>query len=431
MAASRKVLVVGSGGREHAIVHSLAHSRAKPEVFCAPGNGGIASEATCVDLPASSPEDLDRLVDFVASNGIELTVVGPEAPLVLGLVDRLEAAGLRAFGPPAAGARLEGSKCFTKEFLARHDIPTAPFRIFDDAEEARTFVRDHSLPLVLKADGLAAGKGVIVAREREEALGAVDAILVERRFGDAGRRLLVEECLEGSEISLLVVTDGEHYVPLETAQDYKPAFDGNTGPNTGGMGAYSPYLSLGDPQVQEILERVVRPTLDGLRDEGLPFRGVLYAGLMLTSDGPRVLEFNVRFGDPEAQPILSRLRTDVLDLFEATVSPGGLARFVLDWDPRAAVCVVAASAGYPGSYTTGKRISGLDEAMLSVPSSELTIYHAATKLEPAGGLVTSGGRVLGVTALGESREAARRTAYAALEPIHFEGMRYRNDIASG
>ena len=427
---SKRVLVVGAGGREHAIVENLARSPARPQIYCAPGNAGMEEQAERVSLPAGSPEDLDRLVDFARSESIDLTVVGPEAPLVLGIVDRFEAADLQIFGPPATGARLEGSKCFTKEFLDRHEIPTAPFRIFDDAAEARDFVSQSEFPMVLKADGLAAGKGVIVAREPQEALNAVDAILVERRFGDAGSRLLIEDCLVGSEISLLILTDGDNFLPLETAQDYKPAHDGNRGPNTGGMGSYSPYLSLGDPKVQEILERIVRPTLDGLRQEGIPFRGVLYAGLMLTDSGPQVLEFNVRFGDPETQPILSRLRTDLLELFEATVSPGGLARFTLEWDRRAAVCVVAASEGYPGNYRTGLPISGFESALKTAPEGEVIIHHAGTQRAPGGELVTSGGRVLGITALGESREEARRKAYAALEEVHFDGRMFRTDIAA-
>ncbi len=430
MATPTRVLVVGSGGREHAIVSALARSPSKPVVFCAPGNGGIAQDAQIVDISVDSPESIDRLLAFAQSDAIDLTVVGPETPLVMGIVDRFEAAGQRIFGPPASGARLEGSKCFTKEFLARHNIPTAPFRIFDDADEARRHVENGPIPVVLKADGLAAGKGVIVARERQEALNAVDAILVERRFGAAGDRLLVEECLEGSEISLLVVTDGDHYIPLETAQDYKPAFDGNQGPNTGGMGSYSPYLSLGDPTMQRILEVIIRPTLDGLRDEGVAFRGLLYAGLMLTNTGPQVLEFNVRFGDPETQPILTRLRTDLLELFEAAVTPGALARFTLEWDPRPAVCVVAASGGYPGSYEKGLPITGLDEATAGVPGTELEVYHAGTARGTGGQTVTTGGRVLGVTCIGETREAAREKAYAALAKIHFDGIRYRRDIAA-
>ena len=429
MAKSKRVLVVGSGGREHALVSALVGSPSKPEVYCAPGNGGIAREARRVEMGADSSEAIDRLIAFVRAENIDLTVVGPELPLVLGIVDRFEEAGLKAFGPPAAGARLEGSKAFTKEFLARHEIPTAPFEIFEDADQAKDHVETCPLPVVLKADGLAAGKGVIIARDRQQAVDAVEAILVDHRFGKAGERLVIEECLQGSEISLLALTDGVHYIPLDTAQDYKPAYDGGEGPNTGGMGSYSPYLSLGDPKVQEILRRVVRPTLDGLREEGIPFRGVLYAGLMLTKDGPQVLEFNVRFGDPEAQPILSRLRTDLLELLEATLSPGGLARWTLDWDPRPAVCVVAASEGYPGSYEKGLPISGIDDATPTGTGGDLKIHHAGTAPGTGDEIVTSGGRVLGVTAIGADRQAARAEAYKALEKIHFDGMWYRSDIA--
>lgn len=422
----KRVLVVGSGGREHAIVDALARSSSRPEVLCAPGNAGIARDARTVPIDATHRAGVQALVDFAREESVDLTIVGPELPLVLGIVDRFEEAGLCIFGPPAAGARLEGSKVFTKEFLSRHGIPTAAFRVFEDASEARAWVETVPLPVVLKADGLAAGKGVIVARSREEALAAVDAVLVERRFGEAGDQLIVEDCLEGSEISVLVVTDGENWIPLETAQDYKPAFDGGEGPNTGGMGSYSPYLALGDKVVQRILREVIEPTIGGLRADGIPFRGILYAGLMLTPDGPRVLEFNVRFGDPETQSVLLRLATDPLALFEAATEPGGLARFALEWDPRPAVCVVIASGGYPESYAKGLPIEGLDEAARVSPG--VRIYHAGTELRD-GRVVTAGGRVLGVTALGSDRDSARETAYAALEPIHFEGMHYRRDIA--
>ncbi|MBN1442475.1 MAG: phosphoribosylamine--glycine ligase [Planctomycetes bacterium] len=426
----KKVLVVGGGGREHAIVSTLARGASAVDVYCAPGNGGIRREARAVDIGCDTPDDIERLASFARRESIDLTVVGPEAPLVLGIADRFEAEGLRIFGPPAAGARLEGSKCFLKEFLARRSIPTAEFRIFDRAEDALTHVETCPVPVVVKADGLAAGKGVIVARERREAVLAVEAIMVERRFGEAGRRIVVEECLAGSEVSLLVVTDGRSYIPLETAQDYKPAFDGGKGPNTGGMGSYSPYLSLGSPLVQQALERIIAPTIEGLRDEGIPFRGVLYAGLMLTSDGPKILEYNVRFGDPETQPILMRLGTDLLSLLEAAASEGGLERFTLEWDPRSAVCVVLASGGYPGSYEKGLAITGLEEAEQVAAPGEVKVFHAGTAAGAQGEIVTSGGRVLGVTALGETQEVARRRAYEAVAKIGFAGMRCRTDIAA-
>lgn len=430
MPERKKALVIGSGGREHAIVSALNRSPTQPEVICAPGNGGIAKEARTVEINAAAPEDLDRLVEFARQEKIDITIVGPEAPLVLGVVDRFEAAGLNVFGPPASGARLEGSKCFMKEFFVRHGIPTASFKIFDTPDEARRYVETCPIPTVVKADGLAAGKGVIVCRERQEALDAVDAIMVERRFGEAGSRAIVEECLEGDEISILVVTDGTDFIPLETAQDYKPAFDGGLGPNTGGMGSYSPYLSLGSKTVQRAIEDIISPSISGLRAESIPFRGVLYAGLMLTDSGPKILEYNVRFGDPETQPILSRLRTDIYRLFEATVSEAGLARFTLDWDDRAAVCVVAASGGYPGPYAKGHVISGLEEAEAVSTDGSVKVFHAGTGLDADGRVVTAGGRVLGITALGDTQEEARTTAYAAAGKIRFEGMRSRSDIAA-
>jgi phosphoribosylamine--glycine ligase len=429
MPEAKKVLVIGGGGREHALVAALARSPARPRLFCAPGNAGIAALADCVPIGCESAADLERLADFARDEGIHLTVVGPEAPLVLGIVDLFESRGLRAFGPPREGARLEGSKIYCKELLRRHEVPTADFESFDDPTAALAHVESRPLPLVVKADGLAAGKGVAVARDREQAVAAVRALMVEKRFGAAGNRIVVEDFLAGAEMSLMVLTDGVSYVPLETAQDYKPVFDGGEGPNTGGMGAYSPYISLGSPSVQRILQEIVRPTLEGLRAEGVRFRGVLYAGLMLTAEGPRVLEFNVRFGDPETQPILSRLKTDVLALFEAACVEDGLAQVALRWDPRPAVCVVAASAGYPGAYEKGKKIEGLDAAGVADPAGETFVYHAGTTRTGAGDYLTTAGRVLGVTALGADLEDARRRAYAALSAIRFEGMHFRRDVA--
>lgn len=419
-----KVLIIGSGGREHAIVSSFLASARKPEVICAPGNAGIALEARTENLSSGSSEDLDRLVDLARGEGVDLTVVGPEAPLVLGIVERFESAGLKILGPGKDAAQLEGSKCFTKEFLARHDIPTAAFRIFDDAGAARAWVEKRECPVVLKADGLAAGKGVLVAPDRAEALAAVEAILVERRFGEAGSRMIVEDCLVGSEISFFVVCDGESYVALETAQDYKLALDGDRGPNTGGMGSYSPYYSLHDPLIREIREQVVDRTMAGLRKDGIVYRGVLYIGLMLTDAGPQVLEFNVRLGDPEAQVLLPRMRTDMVELSERALE-GRLGDLEMSWDPRPAVTVVAASPGYPGSYPKGLEISGLG----SVTDPDAKVFHAGTRSD-GDSIVTSGGRVLAVTALGESRGAAREKAYAALSGIRFEGMHFRTDIAA-
>ncbi|MBI4606109.1 MAG: phosphoribosylamine--glycine ligase [Planctomycetes bacterium] len=422
-----KVLVVGSGGREHAIVATLLRSGRRPEVLCAPGNAGIGAEARLVEGSGDSPEGIESLLGLARDEGIDLTVVGPEAPLVLGIADRFAAAGLRVFGPSREAAALEGSKCRAKELLARHGIPTAPFRIFDDARPAMAHLERAAYPLVLKADGLAAGKGVIVARDRAEAAAGAEAILVERRFGDAGRRLLVEDFLPGSEVSLLVITDGEDFLPLETAQDYKQAFDGDEGPNTGGMGCYSPTIALEDPVIRDAVERIVRPTLAGLREEGVLFRGVLYCGLMLTAKGPQVLEFNVRLGDPETQAILVRLKTDLLEVFERAVE-GRLRGVRLEWDRRHSVCVVATSGGYPGTHATGFPITGLEGVRTSAP--DVRVFHAGTRRAPSGEVLTSGGRVLGVTALGATRAEARAKAYAALEGIRFEGMRYRQDIGA-
>ncbi len=424
----KKVLVIGSGGREHAIVSALCRSPQSPKVYCAPGNAGIARDAECIPIGCDSVSDLEKMLAFAKSESIDLTIVGPEVPLCLGVSDLFQKEGLKVFGPGVEGAQLEGSKIFCKEFFTRHSSPTADYEIFDDADAARAHVESRPVPMVIKADGLAAGKGVIVAQDRKTALAAVQSIMVDKVFGDAGDRLVVEDCLTGSEMSVLIITDGTHYLPLETAQDYKPAYDGNEGPNTGGMGSYSPYYSLGDPLVQKILQTVVQPTVEGLKSDGIRFHGVLYAGLMLTEDGPKMLEYNVRFGDPETQPILSRLRSDAVALFDSACEDRGLERFVLEWDPSPAVCVVAASGGYPGSYPKGKEITGLDAAEETDDGAPfLKVYHAGTKSDD-GRCVTSGGRVLGVTSLGADREDARQRAYAALEKISFEGLTHRSDI---
>jgi phosphoribosylamine--glycine ligase len=417
------VLVIGSGGREHALVSAFNRSPRKPRVHCAPGNAGVQAEATTVDISPDGPDGIERLLLHARKERIDLTLVGPEAPLVLGIVDRFEAEGLKIFGPNRSAARLEGSKCFTKEFLARQGIPTASFQSFDDAAKARAHVEKRALPLVVKADGLAAGKGVILAGSREEAIQAIDAMLLERRFGDAGKRVVIEDCLEGSELSFLIVTDGESYVPLETAQDYKRIFDSDRGPNTGGMGCYSPRCSLNDPLIREIGDRVIRPTLEGLRREDIRFRGVLYVGLMLTKTGPQVLEFNVRLGDPETQAILVRLRSDWVELLERAMA-GNLGGYEPSWDPRPSVCVIGASAGYPGSYRTGHAISGLE----TVQDADVHVFHAGTKVGPGGEVLTAGGRVLAVTALGKDLRQAREKTYAAISKIRFEGMQYRLDI---
>lgn len=417
------ILIVGSGGREHALAWKLAQSPRAKRLFVAPGNAGTAEQAENVDIPVS---DIPRLVDFARQNDIGLAVVGPEAPLVEGLVDALQAAGIRAFGPSKAAATLEGSKVFCKNLLRHADVPSADYRTFRDAESAINYLTQREDdPVVVKADGLAAGKGVIVCGNRAEALDAVRRIAQEMEFGAAGQQLVIEERLVGLEASVLAITDGRTILTLPAAQDHKPAYDGDQGPNTGGMGAYCPTPLVDDNLLAKVEAEVLVPTIHQMKRGRRPFRGVLYAGLMLTKQGPKVLEFNVRFGDPECQPLLMRLKSDLLDILEATVD-GRLDEIPpLEWDPRPAVCVVMASEGYPDHYEKGYPIRGLADAA-ALP--DVKVFHAGTSVVD-GQVVNTGGRVLGVTALGETIAKAKFNAYSAVKKIRWHGAWCRKDIA--
>jgi phosphoribosylamine---glycine ligase len=417
------VLVLGGGAREHAIIHALRRSRSSspPELLCAPGNAGIAADATVLELAA---DDVDAVVAAANDRRVDLVVVGPEAPLVAGVADALSGAGIRCFGPTAAGAELEGSKAFCKEVMQAAGVPTASYDVVTDVEAGMAAITGY--PTVIKADGLAAGKGVIIAADESEARAALRALLVERRFGT--ERVVVEEFLDGEELSLLALCDGDTALPLASAQDYKRIFDGDAGPNTGGMGSYSPVPAVDAARAASIAAAVHQPVLDELRRRGIAFHGVLYAGLMMTVDGPRVLEFNVRFGDPETQAILPRLRTDLLALLDAAVEPGGLAGLpALEWVDATAVTLVLASRGYPESSSSGDVITGLDR--VGSLGDQVAITHAGTAFGRDGEIVTAGGRVLSVTALGDEPAAARAAAYAAADMIEFDGKQLRRDIA--
>jgi phosphoribosylamine---glycine ligase len=418
-----KILVVGSGGREHALAWKLKQSPRAERIFCAPGNAGTEEVGENVAIPAN---DLPALVHFAKENQIGLTVVGPDDPLAAGIADLFKAEGLRVFGPSKSAARLESSKIFAKELMRKNKIPTARGAAFSKCEAALAFVEESRFPLVIKADGLALGKGVIIARDAAEARGAIDSMMTKRRFGDAGTRLLIEECLTGLECSLHALVDGKSYRMLATARDHKRAYDGDAGPNTGGMGAFSPADNFGADLQEQFGREVMRPLLNGLNESGVVFRGLLFPGLMVTADGPRVLEFNCRFGDPETQVILPRLKSDLLELLEATID-GTLERRAIEWDERAAVAVVLASGGYPDKYEIGKPIQGLK---LSASASDVHVFHAGTR-KKNGTVVTAGGRVLAVTALGESVTTARARAYEAVSQIDFEGCHFRRDIALG
>lgn len=415
-----RILVVGGGGREHALAWKIAQSPLLTKLYCAPGNPGIAEVAECVPVNA---DDVMGLVLFTREKKIDLVVVGPEDPLAQGLTDELVTRGVRVFGPSAAAAALESSKVFAKRLMHKHDIPTAQFRIFDQAHDAHDHVERIGAPVVVKADGLAKGKGVIVCSTVAEAHTAIREIMEVRVFGKAGDRVLVEECLRGEEVSILAVTDGKSILALEPAQDHKRIFDNDEGPNTGGMGAYSPVPRVTPGLAAEIKRRVFVPTIHALRREGLRYQGVLYAGLMITRNGPQVLEYNVRFGDPETQPLMMRMKSDLLPIL-AAAAEGKLGHSAIEWDPRPAICVVMASGGYPGDYEKKKPIEGLDRAA-RLP--DVAVFHAGTTLSD-GKVVTSGGRVLGVTAIGRTIAEAREKAYHAAGLIHFDGAQYRKDI---
>jgi len=415
-----KVLVIGGGGREHAIVWKLAQSRHVDKIYCAPGNAGIAGMAECIDVDAG---DFDALLDFVKYEWIDLTIVGPEGPLSRGVVDAFEKAGRKIMGPSKAAARLESSKAFAKDFMKRWGIPTAEYKTFASYTQAEDYVRLMGAPIVVKADGLAAGKGVIVAGTHEEAVAALRLIMKERAFGPAGDRVVVEDCLTGEEASFMAFSDGRIMLPMASSQDHKRVFDGDAGPNTGGMGAYSPAPVVTPELEKIIMDRIMNPVLKGLRSEGVKFKGVLYAGLMIKDGEPSVLEFNCRLGDPETQPVLMRMETDLVEVARA-ISEERLSDVRLSWKPGASVCVVLASGGYPGSYEKGKPISGLDRV---AAMEDVVVFHAGTAFND-GSIVTSGGRVLGVTALGSDLRAAKERAMGAIGEIGFEGMHYRSDI---
>jgi phosphoribosylamine--glycine ligase len=423
-----KVLVIGNGGREHALAWKLRQSPRVTQVFIAPGNAGTAEEGENVPIAAT---DTGGLIKFAQANQIGLTVVGPEGPLVDGVVDAFQAAKLRVFGPSRAAAQLEGSKIFCKEMLRHADVPSADFHVFRNPETAQRFIldrypsEDESVPVVVKADGLAAGKGVIVCQRRRDALDAIDRVARKREFGDAGKQFIIEDRLDGQEASILAFTDGRTIITLPPAQDHKPAHDGDKGPNTGGMGAYCPTQIVDDRMLSWIEEHILVPTVHAMKRSRQPFKGVLYAGIMLTNQGPKVLEYNVRLGDPECQPLLMRLKTDIVDLMEATIDGRLDELSPLEWDPRPAVCVVMASEGYPGPYEKGHPIRGLEEAA-AIP--DVKVFHSGTALVD-GKVVSAGGRVLAVTALGNTLSAAKLQAYTAVKCIRWQGAWCRKDIS--
>ena len=413
-----KVLVIGGGGREHAIVHKLSQSPKVDKIYCAPGNAGIGLLAECVDIKVG---DIEKIKEFAIKNDIDLTVVGPEMPLVQGIVDEFEKAGLKIFGPNKGAAAVEGSKYFTKQLLSKYNIPTGRFKAFDKYQEALKFLKETWYPVVMKADGLAQGKGVFIVKDFIEAKEALDLMMKKRIFGASGDIVIIEEMLFGKEASVFAFTDGENILPMVSAMDYKKIYEGDKGPNTGGMGSIAPNPYLEEETLKEVMESILKPMVKALQKEGIVYKGVLYAGLMLTKEGPKVLEFNARFGDPETQVVLPLLKTDLIDIMEATIE-GKLDKIQIEWEDKKAVCAVAVSNGYPGEYQTGFEITGLEKV------KEAFVYHAGTVLKD-GKITTSGGRVLAVTSIGDSYEEAREKVYREIKKISFKGLYYRKDIA--
>ena len=417
-----RVLVIGSGGREHALVWKIKQSPKVEKIFCAPGNAGTSEFADNIPIAA---DDIEGLLQFAMKKEIGLTVVGPEQPLVMGIVDRFEVKGLRIFGPSASAAELEGSKSFSKDIMQKYGLPTAEYKIFTSAESATKYIQAKNCPLVVKADGLAAGKGVLLCRSSREALVAVDTIMRQRLFGEAGDQIVVEEFLEGQEISVLAFSDGKTVLLMDSAQDHKAVYDGDIGPNTGGMGAYSPAPVFTEIMQQKVRDKIMLPMVRAMQQEGRTYKGILYAGLMLTKTGPQILEFNARFGDPETQPLMVRMETDIIPLFEACID-GTLGQCQVNWKNKSSVCVVMTAEGYPSAYQKGEIISGLQNAN-STP--EVVVFHAGTK-EKDGKVLTNGGRVLGVTATGANTESAIQRAYDAVGKVNWRGVHYRKDIGS-
>ncbi len=417
-----KILVVGGGGREHTLVWKISQSPLVDKIYCAPGNPGIAELAECVHIGA---DEITALREFAQAEEIDLTVVGPEVPLTMGIVDTFQAAGLEIFGPDKAAAQIEGSKGFSKDLMARYNIPTAAYQSFTDHAQAVVYIRKQGAPIVVKADGLAAGKGVIVAMTEEQAIAAVDDIMLDQVFGDAGASVVIEEFMDGEEASFFAFTDGKNILPLASSQDHKRVNDNDEGPNTGGMGAYSPAPVVTDELHQVIVDTIVKPTVDGMAKDGCPYSGILYVGLMIKDGQPRVVEYNARFGDPEAQPLLMRMRSDIVPVLQACAR-GKLEQDSIEWHDKAAVCVVMASGGYPAAYEKGLPISGLDDA---AKIDDLMVFHAGTALKD-GDIVNQGGRVLGVTGLGNSVRDAIDKAYVGVKVIHWENVHYRNDIGA-